>query len=186
MKTHPILLVFSLLVMLVSCDNRTLNTSKAASAITVYLEEKPIYESAYLTVGETKLRTKKDHELIDQYKLLEAEGYITFTSESSKKRWLSKDSIWNATLKLTEKAHPYVIEQKNNKIKIKTIEYKVDTENGLQIDSKGKKSALVTAMLQKKATPFSFLKPDKNPHTEFITKKFRMKFSDENGWKIIN
>lgn len=186
MKTHPILLVFSFIVMLTGCDNRTLNTSKATSAIATYLEEKPIYESAYFTVGETKLRTKKDRVLIEQYKQLEADGYIVFTDKSSKKRWLSKDSVWNVTLKLTEKAHPYVIKQKNNKIKIKTIEYKVNTENGLQIENKGKKSALVTAMLQKNATPFLFLKPDKNPHTEFITKKFRMKFSNENGWKIIN
>lgn len=186
MKLQSIIAGLSLFLILISCDNRTLNTSRATSAIASYLEEKPIYESAYFTVGETKLRTKKDQELINQYKQLEKDGYILFANETSKKRWLSKDSIWNVTLKLTEKAHPYVIEQKNNKIRVKTIEYKVDAENGLQIENKGKKSAVVTAMLQKKTTPFLFLKPDKNPHTAFITKKFRLKFSEENGWKIAN
>ncbi|WHT40658.1 hypothetical protein QNH98_09030 [Myroides sp. mNGS23_01] len=41
-------------------------------------------------------------------------------------------------------------------------------------------------MLKKNPTPFHFLKEDKSPHTEFITKKFKMKYAEETGWRITN
>ncbi|MGG5505681.1 MULTISPECIES: hypothetical protein [unclassified Myroides] len=176
--------VLLLAITIISCDNKSLNPSKAITAIEAYMETQPIYESTTFSVGETKLRTKKDGELIKQYQQLADEGYLNLSEFSTKKRFLSKDSLWQGTIKLTEKAHPFVLEQKNNKVKIKTIEYLVDKDNGFQLDTKGKKSATATVMLKKSPTPFHFLKEDKSPHTEFITRKFKMKYSEETGWKI--
>lgn len=156
--TVSFLSVFLLMVTLVSCDNKSLNSSKAISAIESYMETQPIYESTTFTVGQTKLRTKKDAEIIKQYQQLADEGYLNLSDFSAKKRFLSKDSLWQGTIKLTTKAHPFVLEQKGNKIKIKTIEYIVDKDNGFQLDAKGKKSATATVMLKKALLLFIFLK----------------------------
>ncbi|MCS4237137.1 hypothetical protein M2306_002836 [Myroides gitamensis] len=178
--------LFLVTLTVISCDNKSLNSSKALSAIESYMETQPIYESTTFTVGDTKLRQKKDAALIERYQQLADEGYLNLADFTAKKRFLSKDSIWQGTIKLTEKAHPYVLEQKGNKIKIKTIEYLVDKDNGFQLDAKGKKSATATVMLKKNPTPFHFLKEDKSPNTEFITKKFKMKYAEETGWRITN
>lgn len=177
---------FLLALTLISCDNKSLNSSKALAAIESYMETQPIYESTTFHIGETKLRTRKDAELIKNYQQLADEGYLNLSDFTAKKRFLAKDSIWQGTIQLTAKAHPFVLEQKGNKIKIKTIKYLVDKDNGFQLDSKGKKSALATVMLKKNPTPFYFLKEDKSPHTEFITKKFKMKYAEETGWRITN
>lgn len=168
----------------ISCDNKTLNTANAINAIAEYMEKQPIYESATLQVGEINLKVTKDESLIKEYKTLEKEGYIYFSDEITKKRWLSKDSTWTATIKLTDKSHPYVLDQKSNKIKVKTIEYKVNKDSGIQLDNKNAKSANASVMLAKEVTPFVFLKPDSSPHTEFISRKFRLKYTDEAGWIV--
>jgi len=178
--------LFVFAVTVISCDNKSLNSSKALSTIESYMTTQPIYESTTFSVGATKLRQKKDAELIERYQQLADEGYLNLSDFTAKKRFLSKDSIWQGTLALTAKAHPYVLEQKGNKIRIKTMEYLVDKDNGFQLDAKGKKSATATVMLKKSPTPFYFLKEDKSPHTEFITKKFKMKYTEETGWRIIN
>ena len=115
---------------------------------------------------------------------MEKEGYIEFENESAKKKWLSKDSIWNVTVKLTEKAHPYVINQKSDKVTVKTIEYTLDKSNNLQLNNRSKKSATASVMLSKQYTPFIVFSKDKNPNTKFITKKYKLRYSEENGWSI--
>ncbi|MDR2222525.1 MAG: hypothetical protein LBE34_07270 [Flavobacteriaceae bacterium] len=169
---------------LISCDNKTLNTAVATEAIANYMEEKPIYESATFEVGEVKFKVNKEHDLIEKYKNLEKEGYIGFSDEITKKRWLSKDSTWTVTIALTEKATPYVIEQKNNKLKVKTIDYRVNKDSGIQIEGKNKKSASASVKLFKEVTPFAFLKADSSPHTEFIIRKFKLKYSEDTGWIV--
>ena len=182
--TLSFLSVILLTVTFISCDSKSLNSSKAITAIEAYMETQPIYESTTFTVGDTKLRTRKDAALIEQYKQLADEGYLNLADFNTKKRFMSKDSLWQGTIKLTGKAHPYVLEQKGNKIKVKTIEYLVDKDNGFQLDAKGKKTATATVMLKKNPTPFHFLKEDKSPNTEFITRKFKMKYTEETGWRI--
>lgn len=188
MKTRLLSFIIAFLFIgaLVGCTDKNINTSKALSTISDYLQEKPIYESASLTLGKTKLRAKKDSVLIANYKKLEEEGYLTFSDETSKKKWLSKDSIWNVTIGLAAKSHPYVIEQKNNRILLKTLEYNVTKESTIQIENKGKRTANAVVLLHKDITPFSILKEDKTPHAQFITKKFRLKFSEEQGWKVTH
>lgn len=170
----------------ISCSDKNINTSRAYSTIDSYLAEKPIYESTIIDIGKTRLKTTKDQELIEFYKNLENDGYIAFEEQSSKKRWLSKDSVWTVTLKLTEKSHPYVIDQRSNRVRLKTIEYRLDKNNNVQIDNKGKKTATATVLLNKEHTPFSFLHKDKTPNTKFITKKFKLRYSEEIGWTVMN
>ncbi|MDR0229044.1 MAG: hypothetical protein LBI72_08285 [Flavobacteriaceae bacterium] len=169
---------------IISCDNKTLNTTVATEAIADYMEEMPIYESATFEVGEVKFRLSKEKELIEKYKNLEKEGYIDFSDEITKKKWLSKDSIWTVTIKLTDKAMPYVIEQKSNKLKVKTIDYRVNKDSGIQIEDKNKKSASASVKLLKEVTPFAFLKADSSPHTEFIIRKFKLKYNEDTGWRV--
>lgn len=175
-------ILFSLLF--ISCDNKTLNTAVATEAIANFMEEKPIYESAAFEVGEVKFKVNKEQGLIKEYKSLEKDGYIKFSDEITKKRWLSKDSTWTVTIKLTEKANPFVIEQNNNKLKVKTIDYRVNKDSGIQIESKNNKSASASVKLVKEVTPFAFLKADSSPHTEFIIKKFKLKYSEDTGWTV--
>lgn len=186
MKTRTILTTLSLflVVLLSSCNNKDITSSKALDTIEAHLEDKPEFESTTIQLGTKKFRKKKDSLQINQYKVLEKEGYIEFENESAKKKWLSKDSIWNVTVKLTEKAHPYVINQKSDKVTVKTIEYTLDKSNNLQLNNRSKKSASASVMLSKQYTPFIVFSKDKNPNTKFITKKYKLRYSEENGWSI--
>ncbi|WP_121964572.1 hypothetical protein [Myroides sp. N17-2] len=186
MKTRTLLTTLSLFLVLLlsSCNNKDINASKAYDTIEVYLADKPEYETTTIHLGKKKLRIKKDSLQIEQYKSLEKDGYIEFAEETSKKKWLSKDSIWNVTLKLTEKAHPFVIDQKNDKVTVKTILYTLGDSSNLQLNNRSKKSATASVMLNKEYTPFISLAKDKNPNTKFITKKYKLRFTEETGWTI--
>ncbi len=184
-----IALSFSFLFMvatITSCSEKDLTTSSALRSIESYLEYKPQYESTTIQLGETKLKTQKDTDLIAAYKDLETTGLLALETKDLKKKWLSKDSIWNVNLKLTDLAAPYVIDQKNNKVTVKSFEYLVNKEKPIEIHNKNKKSASITVMLSKQPTPFAVLAKDKNPNTNFITKKFKLKFSEEMGWEVAN
>lgn len=180
---------FSFLFMaatVISCSEKDLTTSSALRSIESYLDYKPQYETTTLQLGETKLKTLKDADLIATYKDLETTGLLTLETKDIKKKWLSKDSIWNVNLKLTDLAAPYVIEQKNNKVTVKSFEYLVNKEKPIEIHNKNKKSASITVMLSKQPTPFAVLAKDKTPNTNFITKKFKLKYSEEMGWEVAN
>lgn len=186
MKTKTLLTTLSLfcVILFSSCNNKDITSSKAFDTIESHLTDKPEYESTIINLGKKKLRMRKDSVQIEQYKSLEKEGYIEFAEENAKKKWLSKDSIWNVTLKLTEKAHPYVIEQKNDRVTVKTILYTLGNSSSLQLNNRSKKSATASVMLNKEYTPFITLAKDRNPNTKFITKKYKLRFSEENGWTI--
>ncbi|MEK6450348.1 MULTISPECIES: hypothetical protein [Myroides] len=185
-KSYVAFILLCLGLFLTSCNDKNINTSKAYSTIESYLNEKPIYESNNFQIGKMRLKTTKDKELITFYKQLENEGYISFEEETAKKKWLSKDSIWNVTLKMAEKSHPFVLSQKNDRVKVKTVVYRLDKNSNVQIENNGKKTATANVMLNKEFTPFAFLYKDKTPNTKFITKKFKLKYSEENGWKVTN
>ncbi|MEC4112932.1 hypothetical protein [Myroides pelagicus] len=168
-----------------SCDNQDISTSKAYDTVQSHLVSKPEYEKTTITVGEKRFRLRKDSLEVSKYRKLEHEGYIEFAEESSKKKWLSKDSIWNVTIKLTSKAHPYVINQNKDKITVKTIMYNLGDEDNLQLNNHSKKSATVSVMLIKEYTPFIILSKDASPNTKFITKNYKLRYNETNGW-IIN
>ncbi len=170
--------------LLFSCSDENLTTSTALKVIENYLAEKPVYETTTLSLGSLKLRTTKDATEIEQYKNLEKKGLISFEEESIKKKWLSKDSIWNTSIAITDLAKPYIIDQKSSKVTVKTVIYELDKDQPLQINNKSKRTANITVMLFKKETPFSILAEDKNPNSNFITRKFKLKYDEQYGWEV--
>ena len=177
MRKYIILLVAFL--SLTACSDGKLTPSQAKDLVEESLEGKPLYETAYITLGEVKLRTQKDGEKIKQIKRLEDEDYLSLEEIKMKKKWLSNDSVWVVNIKCTDKALPYIIELKETRAKVKTLEYTRSDE--LTVEQKGEKTATITATLLKKETPFSFLNK-KAGGQDFIQKKYKAKYREKEGW----
>ena len=158
---------------LAACSDGKLTPSQAKDLVEESLEGKPLYETAYITLGEVKLRTQKDGEKIKQIKRLE--------ELKVKKKWLSNDSVWVVNIKCTDKALPYIIELKETRAKVKTLEYTLSDE--VTVEQKGEKTATITATLLKKETPFSFLNK-KAGGQDFIQKKYKAKYREKEGWTL--
>lgn len=164
---------------LTACSDGKLTPSQAKDLVEESLEGKPLYETAYITLGEVKLRTQKDGEKIKQIKRLEDEDYLSLEEIKMKKKWLSNDSVWVVNIKCTDKALPYIIELKETRAKVKTLEYTLSDE--VTVEQKGEKTATITATLLKKETPFSFLNK-KAGGQDFIQKKYKAKYREKEGW----
>ena len=181
MRKYIILLVAFL--SLTACSDGKLTPSQAKDLVEESLEGKPLYETAYITLGEVKLRTQKDGEKIKQIKRLENEDYLSLEEIKMKKKWLSNDSVWVVNIKCTDKALPYIIELKETRAKVKTLEYTLSDE--VTVEQKGEKTATITATLLKKETPFSFLNK-KAGGQDFIQKKYKAKYREKEGWTLSN
>nr|WP_314803825.1 hypothetical protein [uncultured Capnocytophaga sp.] len=168
------ILVFCLI--LVACSDGKLSSSRAKELIEDSLEAKPLYETAHFSLGEVKYRTQKDGDKIKQLKKLEEDDYISIEELKVKKKWLSNDSVWVVNIKCTDKALPFITELKENRAKVKTIEYILTEE--IQIEQKNEKVATIIATLQKKETPFGFLSK-KNNLQDYIQKKFKAKYQEK-------
>ena len=179
MRKYIILLVAFL--SLTACSDGKLTPSQAKDLVEESLEGKPLYETAYITLGEVKLRTQKDGEKIKQIKRLEDEDYLSLEEIKMKKKWLSNDSVWVVNIKCTDKALPYIIELKETRAKVKTLEYTLSDE--VTVEQKGEKTATITATLLKKETPFSFLNK-KAGGQDFIQKKYTAKSREKEGWTL--
>lgn len=166
---------------LAACSDGKLTPSQAKDLVEESLEGKPLYETAYITLGEVKLRTQKDGEKIKQIKRLEDEDYLSLEEIKMKKKWLSNDSIWVVNIKCTDKALPYIIELKETRAKVKTLEYTLSDE--VTVEQKEEKTATITATLLKKETPFSFLNK-KAGGQDFIQKKYKAKYRKKEGWTL--
>ena len=164
-----------------ACSDGKLTPSQAKDLVEESLEGKPLYETAYITLGEVKLRTQKDGEKIKQIKRLEDEDYLSLEEIKMKKKWLSNDSVWVVNIKCTDKALPYIIELKETRAKVKTLEYTLSDE--VTVEQKGEKTATITATLLKKETPFSFL-DKKAGGQDFIQKKYKAKYREKEGWTL--
>ena len=164
---------------LAACSDGKLTHSQAKDLVEESLEGKPLYETAYITLGEVKLRTQKDGEKIKQIKRLEDEDYLSLEEIKMKKKWLSNDSVWVVNIKCTDKALPYIIELKETRAKVKTLEYTLSDE--VTVEQKGEKTATITATLLKKETPFSFLNK-KAGGQDFIQEKYKAKYREKEGW----
>ena len=166
---------------LAACSDGKLTPSQAKDLVEESLEGKPLYETAYITLGEVKLRTQKDGEKIKQIKRLEDEDYLSLEEIKMKKKWLSNDSVWVVNIKCTDKALPYIIELKETRAKVKTLEYTLSDE--VTVEQKGEKTATITATLLKKETPFSFLNK-KAGGQDFIQKKYKAEYREKEGWTL--
>ena len=179
MRKYIILLVAFL--SLTACSDGKLTPSQAKDLVEESLEGTPLYETAYITLGELKVRTQKDGEKIKQIKRLEDEDYLSLEEIKMKKKWLSNDSVWVVNIKCTDKALPYIIELKETRAKVKTLEYTLSDE--VTVEQKGEKTATITATLLKKETPFSFLNK-KAGGQDFIQKKYKAKYREKEGWTL--
>ena len=167
---HTLTLLVALLS-LVACSDGKLSPSQAHDLVEAALQDTPMYETAHLTLGEVKYRTKKDGDKIKQIKQLESDDYLSIEEIKVKKKWLSNDSIWVVNIKCTDKALPYVTELKETRAKVKTLEYVLSNE------------VTITATFQKKETPFSFLNK-KAGGQDFIQKKYKAKYREKEGWTL--
>lgn len=181
-------LIFLLCVFatIVSCKNSgEITSSQAESMVEDYLETNPLYETGFFNTNQMKLKSDKDAEMIDVIQSLENEGLIEIVNEKARKKWFSKDSVFVITPTLSQKALPYVVEQNKNKTEVKTVEYKLDKKQKINFNRKDKKVATFNVVLLKEKTPFYTFGKDQNPNSDFITKKFKAKYSEENGWELV-
>ncbi len=169
----------------ISCgDKISLSENTALSTVETYLKANPVYETADFEIGEISFKGKKDADKLQAYKGLADKGYIKFELAKQKKKFLSKDSTFVYEVGLTDKSRPFVFKQKKNKAEVKTFEYRLDEKESPKVEMSGKKSANVTVHLKKTSTDFSVLTTDKNPHSSFITKTFKLRYDKEGGWTV--
>jgi len=162
----------------------TINDDEAASVISNYLDENPEYKTASFNFGEMKFRQNKDQEELNKYKELEESGYITMDVQEQKKVFLSKDSSFVYLIKLTEKSAPLVLEQGNDKAKVKTIIYEMDNDKPVNFVKTNDNSAKVTVTLVKAETDFYPFDNNKGSNSEFITKTYKLKHKKDEGWVV--
>jgi hypothetical protein len=179
--------VFLLIVgmTIIACrDKATLTEDVALNSIEAYLKSNPIYETVNITIGEVKFSLKKDKNDLKAYKNLEEKGYLNLMLIKQKKKFLSIDSVFTYKVKLTEKAHPYVLKQKKETVELKSLEYKLGDKEQARIELTGKKTAKAVLTLKKVTNDFSIVGYDKNPHTDFIVKTFNLSYKKDKGWIV--
>ena len=101
-----------------------------------------------------------------------------------RKRWFSKDSVYIITPTLTQEALPYLVKQNKNNAEVKTIIYKLN-EKKITMEKSTEKVMVCIAVLDKEKTPFYNFGKDPYPNASFITQKFKLKYNEKTGWKII-
>ena len=180
-----ILAFFPILLLLVSCNSESLSTTKATSLIQEFSSQYPIYESANLALGNQKINTSKDRELVHTLKNLEQQELISLQTKQMKKKLLSKDSIWEVNVSLSSKASAYVVQQKKNKAEVKTYLFSLQKDRDISLKLNGKTKATATAKLIKEPTPFAGIRKDQNPNSDFITRDFILKYKKESGWYVV-
>ena len=169
-----------------SCKTESeLSSSKAERMVEEYLLQNPHFETTNFNTNRMRLNSKNDEDLISQIQTLEEEGWIEIVDEKSRKRWFSKDSVFVITPSLTTKSLPYIVQQNRNNTQVKTIVYELDKSRGIIFNRKAKKTATFNAVLMKNKTPFYDFGKDQNPNSNFITKSFRARFTESEGWKLV-
>ncbi len=184
MKRYFITTAIALLGLVACNTSNKINTDEAMTLITEYLEENPQYETGKFNTHKQKLVTDKDKELIDAIQQLAEEGLIDINNEKVRKRWFSKDSVYIITPTLTQEALPYLVKQNKNNAEVKTIIYKLN-EKKITMEKSTEKVMVCIAVLDKEKTPFYNFGKDPYPNASFITQKFKLKYNEKTGWKII-
>lgn len=186
LQKYP-LRIFIIIILIIECvscgDRASLSDNTALSAVQAYLKTNPIFETTIFNIGKVKFNSKNQKEL-NAYKKLAAEGYIEMRLEKEKKKFLSKDSVYTYTVTLTDKTGPYVQKQKKEKVEIRTFEFQLDEKEKAKIELTSKNSGKVIVTLKKVETDFAVLNKDKNPNSPFITKTFKLKYKENEGWVV--
>ncbi|MGI9526841.1 MAG: hypothetical protein ACR2MS_07015 [Weeksellaceae bacterium] len=184
MKYLPIYIV--LFVILFSCkDASEISSGQAISMVEDYMENNPIFETGKFHTDKMKLNARKDESMLSELQKLENDGYIIITDQKKRKKWFSSDSIFTIIPTLTEKSFPYVVKQNKNNVEVKTIKYRIDGAQKVTFERKTDHIATFNVILLKEKTPFYTFGKDSNPNSDFITRKFKAKYEDETGWKLV-
>lgn len=184
MKKYFLLATLSLLTFVGCNQGNKLDNSDVTDLIANYLEENPLYETGKFNTNKQKLSNSSDKELIDAIEQLTNDGLIEINNEKVRKKWFSKDSVHIITPALTKEALPYLVKQNKNNAEVKTILYKLNEEK-ITLEKSAENVAVCTVILDKEKTPFYYFGKDPYPNASFITQKFKLKYNEKTGWKII-
>lgn len=171
-------------VFFISCQSEGLSVKQAENLVADYIENYPVYESETVRLGEVKYSYRKDLDKIKLIEQLAEDGYLSVEDTKSKKKFLSKDSLWTATIGLERPASKFVIMQKRNKVELQTYRYVLQEDSEMSLKMSRKDKATLTVKLTKQPTPFAGLGEDKNPNTTFITRGFDLKYYQDKGWEV--
>lgn len=170
---------------LFACKNTsTINTDEAGKVIITYLKGNPEYKTTRFDFGELKFNNEKEYAELENYRQLANDGYITLTRLSAKKKFLSKDSSYVYSAKLTQKASEYVLKQDADKATVKAVTYELTDEKPVDFSKVNDATAKVTVSLKKVNTPFAAFQKKPEENSEFLTKTYRLKYDKEEGWKV--
>lgn len=170
---------------LFACKNTaTINTNEAGKVIIDYLKGNPEYKTTRFDFGELKFNNEKEYAELENYRQLANEGYITLTLLSAKKKFLSKDSSYVYSAKLTQKASNFVLKQETDKATVKAVTYELTDEKPVDFSKVTDVTAKVTVSLKKTNTPFAAFQNKPEENSEFLTKTYRLKYDKEEGWKV--
>ena len=170
---------------LFACKNTsTINTDEAGKVIITYLKGNPEYKTSRFDFGELKFNNEKEYAELENYRQLANDGYITLTRLSAKKKFLSKDSSYVYSAKLTQKASEYVLKQDADKATVKAVTYQLTDEKPVDFSKVNDATAKVTVSLKKVNTPFAAFQKKSEENSEFLTKTYRLKYDKEEGWKV--
>lgn len=184
---NQLLTLFALLVFaLGGCkDVATINADEAGKVIVAYLKANPEYHSTKFNFGEIKFNTRNEMLLLEKYRALAEEGYISMELEQGKKKFLSKDSSFVYLVKLSDKASDLVLKLDGNQANVKAVVYELSSEQPVDFNRVNDNAAKVTVSLKKVNTVFAPFQKGKNQNSDFITKTYRLKLNKEEGWKVV-
>ncbi len=169
----------------IACKNTsTINADDAGKVITTYLQGKPEFKTTKFEFGELKFNSEADYKNLVNYQKLANEGYITLTLLSAKKKFLSKDSSYTYSAKLTDLAKEFVLKQSDDRATVKAVTYELTDERPVDFSKVNDANAKVTVSLKKINTPFAAFQKNPQENSEFITKTYRLAFDKEKGWQV--
>ncbi len=179
-----ILYTLMAIILFISCSDN-LSHSKAKRLIEDCLEKDPKVETVKLQYGKISFR-KKDKDLLDRYKILEADGYLTLDSIGVEKSYYGNKSLFNIVL--TDKSTDFIIEQAQSRFsesiynaKIKVFEYEVDEIKEIQeIPSFNSAEARVNYK-RTNITPFVILRDQNETDFKIVRESFG---KTSEGWKF--
>ncbi|MGK6351129.1 hypothetical protein [Parapedobacter sp. DT-150] len=179
-------LAITVTLILAACGkDKSVSDRIALSEVAYHLESNPVYETAEMAYGEVKLNQQSDADLLNAYQGLKKGGYVTLELLKQRKRFLSNDSTFVYLINLTDKSIPFVLEKTDKKATVKTFEYALDEDGGVQVEQTGKNRAKATVTLKKTETDFAdFAKEEMDNHASFTKKTYTLRFNAETGWEV--
>ena len=167
------------------CAPKTsINKEEAGKVITDYLVANPEYKTTKFDFGELKFNSESDMLSLLKYKALAKKGLVTVSMLSAKKKFLSKDSSFVYQIRLTDLASPLVLKQSDDKATVKTVNYVLADGKPVDFSMVNSNTAKVTVSLKKENTDFAPFDDGKFENSNFITKSYKLKFDESEGWKV--